>query len=225
MSRPEPPAQFAVIVTHNRAEHLARCVAAIAPQVDMVLVVDNASDPPAEVPASLTNVLVVQDGEQPPNLSRLWNLGLDTIEKHKPAGWTTWDVAVLNDDAEPPAGWMTAVSTAMRELRAVAGCSVGSATSGVQLHGPASTPSVYTRLTGWAFVLRGEAHLRADERLRWWCGDDDLSAKARNSGGLVRVPGHLVPNACADQTTRGALAEQAATDMATFVEIWGQRPW
>jgi len=214
-----------VVPTHNRPAELARCLAAVVPQADMVLVIDNASDPPADVSASLTNVLVVQDLEQPPNLSRLWNLGLDTLERHKPASWDRWDVAVVNDDAYPPPGWLEAVSTAMRNLGAAAGCSIGPSNLGVEVYTADAVPSTGSRLTGWAFVLRGEVGLRADERLRWWTGDDDLSMKARRAGGLVRIPGFPVPNEHADESTSGPLAAQAAVDMATFVEIWGRRPW
>lgn len=214
-----------MVPTHNRPDALTRCLLAIAPQVDMVLVVDNASDPPALAPDDLRNVVVVQDPEQPPNLSRMWNKAFDSLERHRHPSWHRWDIAVLNDDATVPAGWMDAVAGPMRELDAAAACSVGAVNGSVEVFGPAAQPSTQSRLTGWAFVLRGELQLRADERLRWWCGDDDLSAKARQSGGLVRVPGYLVTNEFADQTTTGILAEQATVDMATFVEIWGQRPW
>ncbi len=42
----------AVILTHNRPELLAACVGAIRGQVDTVLVVDNASAPPAPGPVA-----------------------------------------------------------------------------------------------------------------------------------------------------------------------------
>jgi hypothetical protein len=219
-----------VVVTHNRPAELELCLRAIIPQVDRVVVIDNASRPPAAIPDDLPadfadKVAVGFDPEQPPNLSRLWNVGLDGIAQGRCRDAATWDVAILNDDAIVPNGWMAAVSTEMRRLGAAAGCSVGERTPTTQLHGPSAAPSVATRLTGWAFVLRGEAGLRVDERLRWWCGDDDLSVKARAAGGIVHVPRYPVPNLHADQTTRGVLAEQAARDMAMFVEIWGQRPW
>jgi GT2 family glycosyltransferase len=219
------PARFAVVVTHNRPTELGRCLAAISPQVLQVLVVDNASDPPAEAPAGLRNVVVVRDLEQPPNLSRLWNAGLDAVEKYRPEAVDVWDVAVLNDDAEPPEGWMAAVAGGIRATGAAAGCSVGARHPATVVHGPQAPANTGTRLHGWAFVIRGETGLRADERLRWWCGDDDLSAKARQAGGLVHVPGFPVPNYHADTTTVGVLAEQAGRDMQTFVDLWGHRPW
>ena len=85
--------------------------------------------------------------------------------------------------------------------------------------------AIETRLTGWAFVLRGEAGLRLDERFRWWCGEDDVSMRARRAGGLVHVGGYPVPNTGANSSTVGVLAEQAAKDMQTFVDKWGVRPW
>jgi hypothetical protein len=221
-----PDARFAVVVTHNRPAELELCLRAIVPQVDRVVVIDNASRPPAAIPDDLAAKTVLGvDLEQPPNLSRMWNVGLDGISRNVCRDVAAWDVAVLNDDAIVPPGWMATVGGEVRRLGAAAGCSVGDRSAVTLLHGATAAPSVATRLTGWAFLLVGEAGLRADERLRWWAGDDDLSAKARLAGGVVHVPGLPVPNLHADQTTRGVLAEQAGRDMATFVDIWGRRPW
>jgi len=172
-------------------------------------------------------LMVVDDQEQPPNLSRLWNIGIDIAHNYFYMRGE-WDVAVLNDDAIPPPGWFDAVSHAMRSTTALAGCShpfnalpLGQ----VQIHGPDAGFSVATRLAGWAFMLRGESGLRADERLRWWAADDLLSHQARQDGGLVHVGGFPVPNTGADSSTTGVLAEQAARDMQMFVEIVGCRPW
>lgn len=76
----------AVIPTHNRHDDLAECVASIAPQVDEIIVIDNASDPPvdeawiqevADFNATTTcDVTVLVDTEQPPNLSKLWSQGI-----------------------------------------------------------------------------------------------------------------------------------------------------
>jgi hypothetical protein len=86
--------------------------------------------------------------------------------------------------------------------------------------------SVLTRLAGWAFILRGEWEgARLDEQFRWWCGDDDISLRARQGGGLVHVGGLHVPNEHADQSTTGVLAGQTALDMQAFVDKHGRRPW
>jgi len=234
----------AVIATHNRPAELRRCVEAIAPQVDLVVVVDNASDPPimADILGGPSEHLAIgRDEEQPPNLSRLWNSGLagvrlwlwdrpgvEQFEGHT-ITMDRWDVAVLNDDAVPPPGWFDAVAGAMRNL----GCDAASSDPfdmlppGHTFVYRASAPmGVTTRLAGWAMMLRGEwGGAYFDERLRWWFGDDELSLRAREAGGLVHVGGFPVPNTLADTSTTGVLAEQAGRDRATFVEITGRQPW
>lgn len=220
--------RYAVIPTRNRPAELARCVEAISPQVDAVVIVDNGSDPPACPPiVDGRGHLLIHDPEQPPNLSKLWNEGLNVAHAHAyDAGLHGWDVAVLNDDAEPPPGWFETVAAAMREH----GCAAGSSDAHGTLTAPliyreARTDNAFHRLCGWAFVLRGESELRADERLRWWYGDDDLDWRARQAGGTVVIPGFPVPNTRANSTTVGALAEQAGKDRATFVEKWSESPW
>lgn len=231
----------AVIATHNRPVELRRCVEAIAPQVDTIVVVDNASDPPVELPnrvpggrdpydVDTVRVCTLYDPEQPPNLSRLWNLGLRWVADYFRGGDIgEYDVAVLNDDAVPPADWFDALSAAMREWGAEA---VSSDPFGVlepggrRIYRGEHPPSVHVRLTGWAFILCGEWDGAAlDERFRWWYGDDDLSHRARLAGGLVHVGGVPVPNTGADTSTVGVLAEQAGRDRATFIEKWGMQPW
>jgi len=218
---------YAIIPTHNRPDHVVQCVAAIQPQVDLIQVIDNASDPPVtrSMFGNPTTMLLTRHMMQPPNLSALWNIGIRAIEQVAfGRRQETWDVAILNDDAIPPPGWFIMVSDAMRKFDGVAACSGGIGREPV-VYGPEAPPAIHTRLQGWAFMLRGERGLKADEMFRWWCGDDDLSMQARNGGGLVTVPGLEVPNLLADSTTTGVLQEQSARDMAFFVQKWGVRPW
>lgn len=224
----------AVIATHNRLAELMHCVEAIRPQVDVLVVVDNASTPPVhyhdfDEDTGLPSFLI-HDPEQPPNLSRLWNVGLARVRRAYEASMIRkWNVAILNDDAIPPPGWFDAVAGAMRDHGADAASSdpfdqmpVGMAAR----MGAGAPMSVHTRLAGWAMMLRGEWEgARFDERLRWWFGDDELSLRAREAGGLVHVGGFPVPNTGADSSTRGVLAEQAGRDRATFVQITGRQPW
>lgn len=226
-------ARLAVIATHNRPAELARAIEALAPQCHLIIVIDNASDPPANPMVSGSIIHMVRDGEQPPNLSRLWNLGLSEAERIAEK-WDlldesgAYDVAIVNDDAIVPPGWFDAVAGAMRKAGAAAGSSEPfdeHPPGYIFVHGPGPAPGVHNRLTGWAFVLRGEAGLRFDERFRWWCGDDDMSMQVRRAGGLVHVGGYQVPNTGANSSTVGVLAEQAAKDMQTFVDKWGVRPW
>jgi GT2 family glycosyltransferase len=228
--------RLAVVATHNRPVELARLLDALAPQCHAAIVVDNASNPPVRLAEWHANrdvlgmrQIVIRDGEQPPNLSRLWNVGLDAAREYVRGGdYIGHDVAVLNDDAVPPPGWWDAVSGAMRQHGASAASADvfhGLAPGQVRIWFADAPMSVTTRLAGWAFMLPGEEGLRLDERFRWLCGDDDISYRARLAGGLVHVGGYPVPNTGADTSTRGVLAEQGARDMQTFVDVHGRRPW
>lgn len=222
--------RVAVVATHNRPAELARLLDAIAPQCHAVVVVDNASTPAAN-PRTIGPIIhLIRDEEQPPNLSRLWNVGLDEARRLVEGfdlldGTGRFDVAVLNDDAVPPPGWWDAVSTGMRAAGAAAACS--------DPHGHLFTSQLKTepdhdimgRLCGWAFMLRGEVDLRLDESLRWWFGDTDLDWEARRAGGMLVIPGYPVPNTGANSSTVGVLAEQAGRDRLTFRQKWGFSPW
>lgn len=232
--------RLAVVPTHNRPAELARLIEAVAPQCDRIIVIDNASSPPVrrweidEWPAGRSGepnscwIKVVHDDEQPPNLSRLWNVGLNMIGqlcREVPA----YDIAVLNDDAVPPPGWWDNVSAAMRMHGAVAGSSDPSdqlPRGAVRVWHADAPMSVATRLAGWAMLLRGEWDgARFDERLRWWYGEDEISLRARQAGGLVHVGGFPVENTGANTSTVGVLAEQAGRDRQTFIDITGRQPW
>lgn len=228
----------AVIATHNRPIELRRCVEAIAAQVDQLVIVDNASDPPVDyrdlmpvVDPRTCVVTLMHDREQPPNLSRLWNMGLDYAKGVYTALFQVlgtpllWDVAVLNDDATVPPDWFANLAGIMRQWDCYA-ASHNPFEPVTRAHGPDAPMSVTTRLAGWAMVLRGEwSGARFDESMRWWCADDDMSLRAREAGGLMLVAGVDVPNEHADRSTTGVLAEQTAIDMQTFVDKHGRRPW
>lgn len=220
--------RYAVTSTHNRPDDLFALLDALLPQCDVIVVIDNASTP--AVGSTDARIVVLRDEEQPPNLSRLWNVGLDWCAAHaRDSGCDAWDVAIVNDDAVPPADWYGAVSRAMRAHEGA--CAACSDAHGLVRPGEAvvyradASANVFTRLAGWAFILRGEAGLRFDETMRWWCGDDDMSMQARRAGGLVQIGGYPVPNTKANTSTVGVLAEQAAKDLQTFVDKWGVRPW
>ena len=225
--------RYAVITTHNRPAELARCVIALAGQVDTVIVVDNASEPPAvdawlqgQQPMLTCEIVFTDHPDSPPNLSRMWNIGLDVAAGHaQMAGHDTWDVAVLNDDAVVPAGWYEACTAAMRDSPAVVGCSDPYGSISAPLLRTEPDNHLMTRECPWAFVVRGESGLRSDETLRWWYFDTDLMWRARRAGGTVMIPGYLTQNTLANSTTVGELAEQAGRDRDRFAEIWGHVPW
>lgn len=244
---------YAVIPTHNRPAELVKLLDSIPPAVH-VLVIDNASEPRISAPSGAgfqgdqfikflgRRIQVIRDEEQPPNLSRLWNIGLDWAERldlnysadHScdPATCTEtnfeYAVAILNDDVVLPPEFL---STLAQELIShdVDIAFPGPVGSECLVNRHKSPPGVDRRMTGWCFVVRGSSGLRADERLRWWCGDDDLELSALHHGrGTVRVGGtisHGLVHRYPDQSTTGVLREQTNRDMDTFVKKWGRRPW
>lgn len=237
---------YAVIPTHNRPEDLAELLDSIPADVH-VLVIDNASMPEtAGVTLRRRHVSYIRDDEQPPNLSRLWNVGLDwahTRSNHDP-NWRNptleprpeYAVAVLNDDVVLPPGFLALMAKELEDHDVDIAFPGG---IGEQCYVNAAQPcdrrnpfpGVGLRLTGWCFVVRGSSGLRADESLRWWCGDDDLQAQAVVNGrGTVRVglsehQAHGLRHKHPDESTTGVLREQTNADMGTFIGKWGQRPW
>lgn len=222
--------RFAVVPTHNRPQRLASLVAALGTQVDTIIVLDNASDPPTDwgqlaALAPQATVEVVREPEQPPNLSRFWNILFDRCAKLAgDRGQETWDVAVFNDDAVVPYGWFDACSTFLRGHEKAVAAHTGT----VPVHRRELLDEYPfprdKRMCPWAFMVKGEAGLRSDESMRWWFFDDDFCRQAIDAGGVLAVPGPLVINAEAVQSTTGVLAEQAQIDQATFEAKWGGLP-
>jgi hypothetical protein len=168
--------------------------------------------------------------DQPPNLSRFWNTGLDWVET-----WVStnipatpeWDVAILCDDVIVPEGWFETVASCMRAHGATA--------ASTHQWYPISAPimkrnpdqDLTNRMCGWAFVLAGESGLRADEDLKWWFCDTDLDWQARTKGGMVVCPGPVAKNIHPNDWTARVpgLAEQSGQDGVTFARKHGGRPW
>lgn len=220
--------RFSMVLTHNRPELLKQCVAAIREQSDFTFVIDNASDPPvtlANFPDQVNILTLIRDPEQPPNLSRLWNIGFDKIEDLVAA--PQWNVAVLCDDVVVPDGWYETVATGMR----IHGATAASTHQWYEVPTPilknAPDNDLTNRMCGWAFMVAGEKNLRADEDLHWWWCDTDMDWQARNNGGMVIVPGPVVKNIHPNDWTYRVpgLAEQTGTDGQTFARKWGSRPW
>jgi hypothetical protein len=228
--------RYAVVPTHNRPARLSALVASLGDQCDHIVVLDNASTPPVDekhlqssVPDGCT-VEVIRDEEQPPNLARFWNVMFERCADEEPLAdsqntpWfkPAWDVAVLNDDSVVPPGWYNTVAMALREHKTAVVAHTGDR--------PIPAPDLLTdfnfarsrRMAPHGFVVRGEAGLRADESMRWWYFDDDFCRQAIQAGGVLGVPGPVVVNAQANQSTSGVLVEQAEKDRATFEAKWSK---
>ena len=85
--------------------------------------------------------------------------------------------------------------------------------------------NIYYRMTGWAFMLRGEAGLLADEQFHWWTGDQDLDWRARQRGGMLMINGGWMENRFPNGYCTGYRAERIAVDMQNFVDKWQMRPF
>jgi hypothetical protein len=217
--------RYAIIPTHNRHQKLQALVASLGTQCDHIVVLDNASVPPVDdeqlrAAAGGAVVEVLRDAEQPPHLSRFWNVMLDEVARvardtHLDG---RWDVAILNDDAIVPAGWYDACARGLREGDAQVA------------HTEPTSPPLLTRIHNnprnrmcpHAIVVRGEAGQRADESMRWWYFDTDWDLTARQNGGVLSVPGPRVANSLANSTTVGPLAEQAEKDRVVFEAKWSR---
>jgi len=217
------PPRFAVVLTHNRPALLWECVESVSPQVDHVIIVDNASDPPVSNDEWPANVTVVHDPLQPPNLAYLWNSALNRIQGQRPGDM--WDVALLCDDVLMPSDWFGRVSGALRAHPTAAAASTHS-------YAPITEPYLLSHLSNgadrmcpWCFMLPGERGLRADESMKWWYTDTHVDMLARQSGGTLIVPGAIATNERIGEYTNSKpeLAEQAGRDGDTFQSIWGFR--
>lgn len=209
--------RVAVIPTTGRGI-LWECLDAIRGQVDHVILVAHRCKPKVGTP---TRTTVLTYLARVPNISLMWNLGLIHAERNTVG---PFDVAVLNDDAIVPSNWFAEVTEAMREAGAVAGSR--------DQTGVLRSPHVYTepkavplefRLSGYAFILDGTARLRLDEQFQWWYGDDDLDWRAREAGGVVKVPGEPVDHRYPGGTTVGELAQIAGEDRERFKAKWSGR--
>lgn len=218
----------AVIPARNRHDLLADCINSVVDQVDSVLVVDNLSTPPIDPGPWHGKVGAVSVPIDPPNISTLWNVGISLADAqaHR-VGAARWDIAVLNSDTVIPTGWMGHLSTAMRSTSAVIAYPDQHGGTQQILHTRAAPIDLRQRITGYAYMLRGEAGLRLDESMVWWASDDDIDWRAREQGGALLVPGLAVEHRCPNVSTneRPELQAQAGRDMETFEKKWGKRPW
>lgn len=213
---------FVVVPTKNRPDYLRDCVDSLAAQAALVIVVDNGSTPPVQSWRSA--VYVIRHEQYPPNLSLLWNLGIDQAARvAADNGLQAWNTLVVNDDIVAPDHLVGTLSRAMRTY--LAACAYPDQfTVGQQiLHTQPKPVPASTRICGYCFMLRGEAGIRADEDFVWWFGDDAVDWVARLAGGSLLVPGVKVEHRAPDVQTRAdpVLSEQTNADHRTWQAKWG----
>ncbi|NUS83671.1 MAG: hypothetical protein HOY75_13225 [Streptomyces sp.] len=220
--------RVAVIPARDRHDLLADCITSIADQVHRIIVIDNQSNPPIDPGPWDGKVGVATAPIDPPNISTLWNIGIALADAAAHSVHADrWDIAVLNSDVIAPVGWAKALSDAMRSGPAVLAYPDQHGGRDLILHTQAEPIDLRQRITGYAYMLRGETGLRLDESMAWWYSDDDLDWRARISGGAVLVPGHPVEHRAPNISThaRPELLEQTGRDRATFQQKWGRTPW
>lgn len=214
-----------MILGHNRQELLDQTVQAIRPQVDTLLVIDNASDPRLIVPEGVGTMYIP---DQPPNLARFWNMGMAFFqgwyERYQRPGY---DLAILCDDAIVPDGWFQAVAQAMRDHSVVAGSASPWGHVLPEILKYDWDGDIAHRMCSWAFIVASEANVRADESMHWWYFDTDLDMQLRQHGGTVLIGTHAVPNMQPNHYTniKPELGAQAGRDREAFSAKWGRLPW
>lgn len=220
---------FVVVPTKNRPAFLGDCVASLDGQAHTIIVVDNGSTPPImPFPGLVSDLWLISHREYPPNISRLWNLGIDQAAKIADVkAWDEWNVLVVNDDTVAPPKLVETLGAAMRAENAACAFPDQFDVARRILHTRAEPVQTAERICGYSFMLRGEMGLRADEDFVWWFGDDDLDWRARQVGGSLLVPGVKVEHHAPDVQTRAdpVLSEQTNKDHATWIAKWGyERP-
>lgn len=220
---------WALIITHNRPELLRETVRLIVPQVDSILILDNASDPPiVEDDWSDEDLKVVHIPDQPPNIAAMWNAGWDYIRlvMHERQIWQ-WNVAMLCDDVTVPPDWMERVSTYMRDTGSVAGAAHGARELDRGFVKREPDRDIWNRMQGAAYVIAGEYSIRADESMHWWWCDTDIDWQCRMAGGVAIAPGPIAVNTRPNDFTNAKpeLGHQAGLDGQAFATKWGFRPW
>jgi hypothetical protein len=216
---------IAIIPTRDRHAMLDECYASIKDQVSHTIIIDNLSDPPFSSYLEHDNVNVIRIDLDPPNISQLWNIGIKCA-KEIADHLLAWNVAIFNSDVIVPEGWVDRIAQTMRQTTAVLAYSDQCGGNQMVLHTEAKPIDLRQRITGYAYMLRGESNLKLDETMKWWYSDDDLDWRARLMGGSLLVPGipveHRAPNGSTN--ARIELQEQASRDRETFIKKWGKAP-
>lgn len=215
--------RFAVVPTRlSDPKAYRECVAALQLQhVHVITVAHNCAD--LIEGDWMTDVLPYD--KPTPNISRMWNLGLDFARALAlKDGVGSHDVAVINDDAIVPEGWFYTLQILMHRSRAAAAFSSDFGARPVVRSAPYAI--LAERMTGYAFMLNGDKDLRLDEQFEWWYGDDDLDWRASRDGGIVMVPGLTVKHLHPDESTNASaeLQKIAGADRARFVAKHGRTP-
>lgn len=210
---------YVVIPAHRPAlDHLRGALETLRHPADMTVVVTNGPDPIREEELP-DGIVLITDPASDINISRWWNIGLSWIDSVEP---DPYHVLVMNADARIGPDGVAMLSYELSRSPAVM---IGPhRSSGSYFETRAEPMGLHLRLPGYCFMLDSTAGLRADERFRWWCGDDDLEWQARQAGGTLLI-GPVRFKHLGDGAPKGKLRDIARDDLWRFQDKWSVRPW
>lgn len=235
-----PRPTYAVVPTMGR-ECLAGCLDSLLPQVDCLFMVRTEDFTTPQLDTRYADkVSFLHDQVRPKNISRWWNNGIIAATAYaRVFGHREFNVLVTNDDIVAAPQLVEVLDAGLRGKHdAVKHSSPPGARpvlaypdnwppyNRAGYHGVPGQVQLSTRISGWCFMLRGEAGITADENFEWFFGDDDLDWRCRQLGGAVMVPGcpveHLHPN---ELTAASAeLSARTHVDRGLFLAKWGALP-
>jgi hypothetical protein len=212
---------WVVIPAHRpRLDDLAGCLRTLRHDPHKTVVVWNGDQEPPELPCN-----VAIDSGTELNISRWWNLGLEYVSSN---ARPVHDVLVLNCDARVTQQGVDRLASALRQWDlAMVGPTYRGEYNGpeTRINRELKPVSHWDRVAGFCFMLARELGIRADERLRWWFGDDDIEWQARRLRGTGLVPGVRVEHPPAGGTRiEGELRSIVGKDAKVFEATWHTLP-
>lgn len=210
---------YATLPTFGR-DCLTPCLEALLPQVDHLFMVRTVPD---DVPyQDHPQVTLIDAAPYTKNISWWWNLGIDAAaQAAADGGHKRWDMLVVNDDVIVPPDLVAKLSEGVRSSWDASPALAYPDQGGWGWH-LATDQADPSRVAGYCFLLRGELGITADERLKWWFGDNALDLDARARGGSVRVPGCAVQHLHPSGTTVASaeLSAQTHLDAVEFRRLY-----
>lgn len=205
-------------------EAMNRTVALMGLPKENIVVVGNGEDPPTaeEIPGAT----VLTDREPVYNMPRWWNKGLNHVSTRNQN--KNYEVFIFGSDTMAENRVVVRLAEVLRERNLAATCpdryGVIPAGEVVFEDRLERIRDMRYRMTGYAFVLRGELELRADPKFRSWYIDDDLEWQARERGGTGMVGGLRVGHPLNGSPLSPMLQRWAAEDREKFRAKWGDYP-
>lgn len=189
------------------------------------IVVANGENPPTKT--DIPKATVLQYPGDDFNMPNWWNMGLDYVSKKNKG--KPYEVFIFESSTFATQDTVIKLATALREndLAATSPDRWGQVPAGTVHIEDRLQPlqNMAYRMTGYAFVLKGELELRADPKFRNWYPDDDLEWQARQAGGVGMVGQVMVGHPKYGSPLSPMLAKFAEEDREKFKAKWGHYPY